>query len=234
VRCGVAAYGGQEKGNERYAEAMAAVTDPYIPERAGLVRRGRALEFLTLAVCSLEAVFSIGAGFAAGSIALMGFGIDSVIELASGTVIVWRLHHDADVTRRQAAEATSLRIIGWLFLALAAYVAWESLRSLVRHEAPRRSILGICIAVLSLVAMTFLARAKRQVARGVSSHAMSADARQTELCSLLSAILLGGLLLNAFLGWWWADPAAGLLMTPIIAKEGFEALRGKSCGCAAG
>ena len=167
----------------------------------------------------------------AGSVALLGFGFDSLIEVTSGGSILWRLYQDADVTRRKKKEATALRIIGWCFLALAAYIGYESLASLVRHEVPARSIPGICVAVFSLLAMNLLARAKRRVARGISSAAMRADAKQSDLCSYLSAILLGGLLLNALLGWWWADPIAGLLMAPIIAKEGADVLQGKSCEC---
>ena len=210
---------------------MAAATNPPVKDRAELIRRGQFLAYLTLATCIVEAFVSIGAGLMAGSVALLGFGFDSLIEVTSGGSILWLLYQDADVTRRKKKEATALRIIGWCFLALAAYIGYESLASLVRHEVPSRSIAGICVAVFSLLAMNLLARAKRRVAQGISSAAMRADAKQSDLCSYLSAILLGGLLLNALLGWWWADPIAGLLMVPIIAKEGADVLRGKGCEC---
>ena len=210
---------------------MAAVTNPPLKQRADLIRRGQFLEYLTLAACSLESAVSIGAGVTACSVALMGFGIDSVIEVASGGAILWRLHHDADAGRRPRAEAATLKIVGSCFLALAAYIVFASI-SLWRKEVPHQSIAGICIALFSLVSMNVLAHAKRRVAHRISSAAMNADAKQSELCSYLSAILLSGLLLNALLGWWWADPVAGLLMVPIIGKEGFDVLRGKSCNCA--
>ena len=202
--------------------------------RAELVRRGQVLEYLTLGCCLLEAVVSVAAGIVTGSVALVGFGFDSVIEVTSGAALLWRLHHDASAARRQGAETTTLRVVGWCFLALAAFIAYDSLNSLIRRVPPERSLPGIFVAVFSLVTMPILARAKRRVARGLESAAMNADAKQTELCSYLSAILLGGLLLNALLGWWWADPLAGSLMVPIIVREGLGALRGDACcseGC---
>jgi divalent metal cation (Fe/Co/Zn/Cd) transporter len=205
---------------------MAAIAD-----RNEIVRRGEILEYLTVAACLVEATVSIAAGVAACSVALMGFGLDSVIEVTSGGAMLWRLHHDADAALRRQREATTLRIIGWCFLALAVYVVYGSVRSLLLHESPSTSILGICVAVFSLVSMNVLARAKRRVAKGISSAAMRADAQQTALCSYLSAILLGGLALNALCGWWWADPVAGLVMVPLIAKEGSDALKGKNCAC---
>ena len=204
------------------------------PERGEFIRRGRYLEYLTLAACIVEALVSIGAGLAARSVALMGFGFDSVIEVVSGGAILWRLHKDADIASRHESDRTTLRIVGWCFFTLTAYVIYESLRSLLVHKAPAPSVVGICIAVFSLVSMNVLGRAKRRVAHDISSAAMSADAQQTTLCSYLSAILLGGLVLNAAFGWWWTDPVAGLFMAPLIAKEGFDALRGKSCACAEG
>jgi len=193
------------------------------------VRRGLRLEILTLAWNSLEAVVAIAAGWIAGSIALIGFGLDSVIESASGAVLLWRLRRDADLTRREHVERRALQLVGWSFLLLAAYVAVDASRSLWLRESPDRSTVGIILAAVSLVVMPLLARAKRRVAARISSRALHADSRQTDLCAYLSAILLGGLLLNAFLGWWWADPVAALLMVPIIAREGRDALRGERC-----
>jgi divalent metal cation (Fe/Co/Zn/Cd) transporter len=126
-------------------------------------------------------------------------------------------------------ERITQKIVGWCFLALAAYIAYESGSTLILHEAAERSIPGIIVAAVSVVVMPLLARAKRRVAAGIGSSAMNADSRQADFCTYLSAILLGGLLLNALLGWWWADPIAGLVMVPIIAKEGVDGIRGKAC-----
>lgn len=196
--------------------------------RATHVRRGQRLEYFTIAYNSLEGVLSVLLGFLAGSIALVGFVFDSVIEVISGAALLWHLGAD-DEARRERAEATALGIVGWCFLALAAYVTYDSVASLIRREAPEESIPGIVLAALSLAIMPVLARAKRRVAAEIRSGALKADAKQTELCTYLSALLLGGLALNATLGWWWADRVAALAMVSIIAKEGVEALRGKRC-----
>ena len=198
-------------------------------ERARVAARGQRLEYFTIAYNSLEGVIALGFGTLAGSIALVGFGFDSVIEVTSGAALLWRLRAEMDEGRRERAEAGSLRIVGVCFLALAVYVGYEAAASLLRRELPERSLPGIALAVVSLVVMPLLARAKRRVALGIKSAAMRADAKQTELCTYLSAILLGGLALNALFGWWWADPVAALLMVPIIAIEGYKALRGESC-----
>ena len=198
-------------------------------ERARVAVRGQRLEYFTIVYNSLEGIIAVGFGLLAGSIALVGFGFDSAIEVTSGAALLWRLRAEMDEERRERAEATSLRIVGVCFFALAIYVGYEAVASLVRHESPERSLPGIVLAFTSLVVMPILSRAKRQVARRIDSAAMSADAKQTELCTYLSAILLGGLALNALLGWWWADPVAALLMVPLIAIEGYKALRGESC-----
>lgn len=198
-------------------------------DRASLVRRGRYLEYFTIGYNSLEGLIAISAGLIAGSIALVGFGFDSLIEVTSGSILLWRLHADVDEARRERIEAISLRLIGVCFVVLAIYVTYDSVKSLIRREVPEESVVGIILASVSLVIMPLLVRAKRKVARGINSGALMADSKQTELCTYLSAILLGGLLLNALLGWWWADPVAALVMIPIIVKEGIEALRGESC-----
>ena len=198
-------------------------------ERSKLVTSGRRLEYFTIAYNSLEGLIAVIAGLIAGSIALVGFGFDSLIEVTSGTVLLWRLHADVDEDRRERIEAISLRIVGICFVVLAIYVTYDSVKSLVRREAPQESIVGIVLAAVSLIVMPLLVRAKRKVARGINSGALMADSKQTELCTYLSAILLGGLLLNALLGWWWADPVAALVMVPIIVKESIEALRGETC-----
>ncbi len=152
--------------------------------------------------------------------------------MASGIGLVWRLHSDASPSRRERAETRSLRIVGLCFIALAIYVAADAIASLARFEAPRESVAGIVLAAASMIVMPLLARAKRRAAAGIGSAALSADATQSELCAWLSAVLLGGLLLNAGFGWWWADPVAALIMVPIIAREGVQALRGRtSCCC---
>lgn len=197
--------------------------------RAHQVSKGRKLEYFTIAYNSLEGLIAIVTGLMAGSIALVGFGFDSLIEVTSGAALLWRLNSDADESRRERMEAITLRIVGALFLLLAAYVSYDSIKSLIWHERPRESIAGIILAIASLIVMPLLVREKRKVARSIKSAALMADSKQTELCTYLSGILLAGLLLNALVGWWWADPAAALVMVPIIAKEGVEGLRGEAC-----
>lgn len=196
--------------------------------RAKGVAAGRRLEYLTLGWNVIEAVVAIGAGAIAGSISLVGFGIDSVIESLSGGILLWRLWSDGDPRREEVA----LKGVGVSFLVLAAYVGIESIGGLWRREAPESSVVGIGLACASVVVMPMLARAKRRVAGAISSRALVADSRQTDLCAYLSAILLAGLALHAAFGWWWADPVAALVMVPIIARDGIEALRGETgCGC---
>jgi divalent metal cation (Fe/Co/Zn/Cd) transporter len=197
--------------------------------RAEAAHVGRRLQYVTMAWNSGEAVVALTAGFFAGSIALVGFGFDSVIEVTSGAAALWRLGHDSNEVRREAAERRSLRIIGICFLILAAYVLYESVGGLVEGKAPQRSITGIIIAALSLIVMPLLVRYKRRIAGRLASGALEAEARQTRVCAYLSAILLVGLGLNAWWGWWWADPLAGLGMVPLIAWEGLEAVRGRTC-----
>jgi len=200
-----------------------------ISHRPSLVRRGRRLEYFTIAYNSLEGLIALVAGLMAGSIALVGFGFDSLIEVSSGAALVWRLHLDADESRRERVETITLRIVGACFLVLAVYVSYDSIKTLLWREQPRESVPGIILAIASLIVMPLLVRAKRKVARGINSAALMADSKQTELCTYLSAILLAGLILNALLGWWWADPIAALIMVPIIVKEGIEGLRGETC-----
>jgi len=193
---------------------------------ATLKRRGRSLEFFTIAWNSLEGLIAILAGALAGSISLVGFGIDSLVEVTSGTALLWRM---SSATEDESRERLSLRIVGMCFLLLAIYIAYEAIKSLLHGTAPERSVVGIVLACVSLIVMPLLSRAKHKIATGLNSSAMHADAKQTEFCTYLSAILLAGLLLNASLGWWWADPAAALVMVPIIACEGVEGLQGKAC-----
>jgi divalent metal cation (Fe/Co/Zn/Cd) transporter len=199
--------------------------------RTALVQRGLALNWLTIAYNVVEAVVALGAGLVSGSVALVGFGLDSVIEVTASGAAQWRLRADLDAARREGVERTTLRIIGWSFLALAAYVTLDSANALLRREPPERSVVGLVLLALSAVVMPVLARAKRRVARAMSSRALEADAMQTSLCAYLSVIALGGVALNAALGWWWADPVAALAMVPIIAREGVEGVKARGCEC---
>ena len=197
--------------------------------RQTLAHRGKRLEYFTIAWNSLEGLIGITAGVFAGSISLVGFGIDSFIEVTSGATLLWRMSVDADVERREQNERLSLRIVGGCFLALAIYIMYEAVSDLTKKTAPEHSIPGIALACISLVVMPILSRAKKNVGNELGSAAMKADARQTDFCVYLSAILLFGLVLNATLGWWWADPIAALVMVPIIAKEGLDGLKARTC-----
>jgi len=197
-----------------------------IGARAALVQRGQMLSRVTLAYNSLEGMVSIVFGAIAGSISLVGFGVDSVIEVSSSVAALWRLRADADPVHRARVEAFTLRLIGLSFLGLGLYIVIDAGHALYVQEAPERTVPGIVIAAASVVIMPLLARAKRRVGAMLGSRALTADAMQTSRCTWLSAIVLVGLGLNALLGWWWADPVAAICMTPIIAKEGIEGLRG--------
>ena len=201
--------------------------------RHSLVRRGLRLSLATIGYNSLEGVIAVAAGLAAGSVALVGFGVDSVIEVGASLTAIWRLRADADERRREEVERWSLRLIGLSFLGLAAYVVFDALRSLIGREPPSQSPIGIGLTALSLIVMPLLARAKRRVAAALGSSALTSEAQQTVFCTYLSAIVLTGLVLNATLGWWWADPAAALAMTPFIVREGIDGMRGRACSDAA-
>src|SRR2546426_10677922 len=205
------------------------VRTPVPTDRANIVHRGRKLQYLTIAWNSLECVIALVAGFLAGSVVLVGFGFDSAIEVISSLAALWRLRRDGDEARREASERATARIIGACFLLLAGYVLVNAVEVFRRHELPERSIPGLVLAALSVIVMPVLVHYKRRVAARLGSGALEAEARQTRVCAYLSAILLAGLGLNGWLGWWWADPVAGLLMVPLIAWEGLEAARGRTC-----
>ncbi len=197
-------------------------------ERAELFKRGRLLEYFTIGWNLIEGVIAVGSGIIAASPSLVGFGFDSFIESVSGTALLWRLHSDHE-EERERREKIALRLVGASFLLLAAYVAYDSITSLIWRELPEASYIGIALLVISLIVMPILARSKRRVAVQIKSRALEADSRQTDLCVYLSAISLGGIGLNALLGWWWADPVAALVMVAIITKEGVDALGGGTC-----
>lgn len=214
---------------------MDEIAPPFTTEqRRSHVQRGTQLEYFTVGYNSVEGVVAVGSGIVAGSIALVGFGVDSAIEVISGLTLLWRLHADADESTRERFEQRALRIVGISFLLLAAYVTFDAAKALLRRETPDESMIGIVLAAVSLVVMPLLVRAKRRVAVAIGSKALAADATQTALCTYLSAILLAGLLLNAAFGWWWADPVAALIMVPIIVWEGLEGVRGERCEDACG
>ena len=196
-----------------------------IEARHSAVRQGILLSYATIGYNALEAIGSLIAGLSAGSVALVGFGIDSVIEVIASVAVQWRLRIDADLSKRSASEMLTLRIVGWCFVALAVYVTVDGVKSLYLAEAPDRSWFGLTILVLSAVVMPILAWAKRRVALKMDSTALEAEAKQTSLCAYLSVIALAGVGLNALVGWWWADPVAALAMVPIIAREGVHGLR---------
>jgi len=200
-----------------------------IPERAAVARRGTRLEYFTIAWNSLEGLLAVFAGVLAGSISLVGFGIDSFIEVTSAAALLWRMSVDADEHNREHHEQSALRIVGLCFVGLAVYIAVDSAKQLITRTAPEHSLFGIVIAAASLIAMPILARPKRRIASELDSAAMKADSRQTDFCTYLSAILLIGLGANWLLGWWWADPVSALCMVPIIANEGRKGLRGETC-----
>src|SRR5712691_3464871 len=198
-------------------------------ERVALLRRGLVLEGVTVGYNALEGIIAIVAGLAAGSVALTGFGIDSVIEVTSGALLWWRLRAELGVARvGPAVEARAARWAGVLLLALAAYIMAESGRRLLTGDRPEESVVGIVLMALSLIVMPLLARAKLRLAASLGSRALRADAHETIVCAWLSATTLLGLGLNAVLGWWWADPVAALAVLPLIVREGIEAWMGEA------
>ena len=192
-------------------------------ERVKLARRGRMLAWFTIGWNSLEGVAAIAAGLLAGSIALVGFGADSYVEVFAGVVVLWRLGKERQgETISVAAELRAVKLIAGTFFLLAAGIGVESVRRLVTASQPDESLLGIVIAAVSLIVMPLLARAKRRVGEAMGSRALVADATETMLCVWLSVILLIGLGLNALFGWWWADPVAALGIVYFAVREGIE------------
>jgi len=195
-----------------------------------LGRRAQLLAGASVTYNVVEAVIAITAGLGAGSVALVGFGLDSVVEVSSGLIILWQFRHRLPESREQQA----LRLMAISFFALAAYVTFESVRALLSDHNADASPVGIGLAAASLVIMPFLSWAQRRTGKALGSNAVVADSTQTLLCTYLSAVLLVGLVLNATLGWSWADPLAGLIIAAVAVKEGREAWRGEGCSCALG
>jgi cation diffusion facilitator family transporter len=189
-------------------------------------KKALAAEYFTVGWNVIEGIVAIAAGILAGSIALVGFGLDSCIEVASGMVLIWRLrkHGFSDDEEEEAAEKKAILFVGVTFFLLAAYVLYESGKKLYFHEHPEESLVGIILAIVSFVVMPFLALYKKKIAEEIHSRALRADALETLACSYLSLTLLLGLGANALFGWWWADPAAALAMIYFLVREGWEAI----------
>ena len=200
--------------------------------RADVLSRARRLEIFTVSWNTVEAVVGIAAGLAVGSVALVGFALDSVAESASGGVLLWRLHAERSGSHTsEDAEKKAIRGVALAFFALAAYVTIRSIVALIGHERPDASIAGVVLTSVSLIVMPVLARQKRKAAVELDSRSLDADASQTNLCTYLSAIVLIGLVLNAALGWWWADPVAALALATLAAREGAALWRTEDVCC---
>ena len=203
-----------------------------LAERRRLLKRGVWLECFSIGYNIVEGVIAVLAGWLAGSVALVGFGLDSTIETTSAIIVLFRLlaeYRGQDKERLEATERRATRAVGVTLFALAGYILFQSARTLIRQEAPQESLVGIVLAALSLLLMPFLVIGKRRVGRAISSRALLADAQETLVCTYLSFTLLLGLVLNAWLGWWWADPVAALIMVPFIGREAREAWSGDAC-----
>ena len=215
--------------------ASCATSSDSSPERAAQLTRALRLEYLTVGWNVIEGVIAVTAALRAASVALLGFGIDSFVESASGLVMVWRLRAERrggmDDAQLDAMERRATKLIALSLFALAAYVAFDAVHTLWAGERPAFSPVGVALTGLSLVVMLWLARAKRRAARDLGSRAMEADAFQTTACWWLSLAALVGIGLNGALGWWWADPTAALVIAALIAKEGREAWAGERDCC---
>jgi divalent metal cation (Fe/Co/Zn/Cd) transporter len=201
-----------------------------IQSRPRLLARALHLEYLTVGWNVIEGVIAVTAALAAGSVALLGFGIDSFVETISGLVLIWRLRREAtgtlDEEAIEAIERRAERLVGASFFLLAAYITFDAITTLLAQEKPEASPVGIALTAVSIGVMLWLARAKRRVATALGSRALAADAEQTQACWYLSVVVLAGIGLNAALGWWWADPVAALGVVLLLVREGLEAWRG--------
>ncbi len=197
--------------------------------RPYLIKKALILEWLLVSYNILEAILAVLFGCLAGSIALVGFGFDGVIEVSAASMLIWRLSHKGTEAEGNKKEKLALRFIGLTFFLLAIYVVIESAGKLIQQERPEVSLAGIVIAVLSLLIMPTVGLMKKKIAKQLGSKALEADAMETLICAYLSFALLLGLGLNALFGWWWADPVAALAMVYFIVKEGWEAFSGEDC-----
>jgi cation diffusion facilitator family transporter len=214
--------------NGSHAAALAAESRP-----ARLAHALR-LEYLTVGWNVVEGAVAVTAAHLAGSVALLGFGIDSFVEMASGLVLLWRLRAESRHTDPHAIarlDRRARRLVGASLFGLAAFVVFDAVQSLVTSERPRPSVTGIALTLVSMTLMVWLARAKRRSAAALHSHALESDAVQTTACFWLSVIVLCGVGLNTLFGWWWADPVAALGMTAFLVKEGREAWQGETHCC---
>lgn len=210
---------------------MTVVDEPSGPtatERERAVRRAVSLNRFSIAYNATESVVALTAGFAAGSVSLIGFGLDSVIEISASGILAWRLAAERRDACTQDTDRRATRLIALSFFALAGYVGFESIERLVTGEEPETSIVGIVLTALSLAIMPFLARAKRRLAPALGSRAQEAEANQTWLCAYMSAVVLVGLLAHSLLGWWWADPVAGVGIAALATVEGVRTWRAES------
>ncbi len=197
-------------------------------ERAAAVARARLLNRFSLAWNVTEGVIAILAGIAAGSVSLIGFGIDSGIEVSAAVILAWRLHQERRGGCMEAYDRRATRLIALAFVALAAYVWIDAVGDLVNRSRPEASVPGLLLATVSVILMPWLARAKRALAPALGSTAVVADAQQTSLCALLSAVLIVGIGLNALVGWWWADPVAALVIGALALDAGRRVWRAES------
>lgn len=195
--------------------------DPHEPLR----RRALRLEYLLISYNILEGLIAVGAGWRAGSIALVGFGLDSAVEVFAALVLVWRLRNPGSLEEETRKEKKALFLVGLTFFLLASYVLYEAAETLLFRDAAAISWIGIGLAIASLIVMPVLGLAKRKVALQMGSRALAADALETLICAYLSFALLLGLGLNALAGWWWMDPVAALAMVGYILKEGWGAIQ---------
>jgi divalent metal cation (Fe/Co/Zn/Cd) transporter len=203
---------------------------PQADERTRLIGRTLRLEYLTVGWSLIEAGIGVAAALASGSVALLGFGLDSLVESASGGVMIWRLVAErkaADVAAIERLDRTAHRLVGASLFALAVYITADAVWTLWTQERPHPSVVGIALTSISLIVMWWLARAKRRAATALGSRALEADAFQATACFWLSVITLSSVALNTMFGWWWADPVGALAMTVFIVKEGREAWRGE-------
>lgn len=205
-----------------------------IERRSELIRGAQRLEWLTVGWNVIEGLVAVTAALGAGSVALLGFGIDSFVESFSGGILLWRLRaerHDMSAAEIERLDRRARKLVAISLFLLTAWVAFDAARALWERERPEASLVGIVLTTVSIFVMLWLGRAKRRAAAALGSRALEADAFQTTACWWLSIITLAGIGLNAAAGWWWADPVAALAMTPLLLHEGREAWRGEECGC---